>query len=147
VLLVGGSSNWHPNGSWSRWSLCFQVKVDLQLRGTSIGESGGSGGPWSAPCRRTGLIPRVSRCSGVWSPRLSSASGGRCGLRELRAHGQDGSEEADALAALHSASAKTLGQLLGLLRATPRSRVVSRDAGPKVDEAPQARPWEIQARG
>jgi hypothetical protein len=68
-------------------------------------------------------------------------------LRELRAHGQDGSEEADALAALHSASAKTLGQLLGLLRATPRSRVVSRDAGPKVDEAPKSRPWEIQARG
>ena len=68
-------------------------------------------------------------------------------LRELRAQGQDGSEEADALAALHSASAKTLGQLLGLLRATPRSRVVSRDAGPKVEEAPKSRPWEIQARG
>jgi hypothetical protein len=24
---------------------------------------------------------------------------------------------------------------------------VSRDAGPKVDEAPKSRPWEIQARG
>lgn len=68
-------------------------------------------------------------------------------LRELRAQGQDGSEEADALAALHGTSAKALGQLLGLLRATPRSRVVSRDAGPKVEETPQARPWEIQARG
>ena len=63
-------------------------------------------------------------------------------LRELRAQGQDGSEEADGLAALHSA--KTLGQLLGLLRATPRSRVVSRDAGPKVEEAPKSRPWEIK---
>ena len=65
-------------------------------------------------------------------------------LRELRAQGQDGSEEADALATLHSTSAKTLGQLLGLLRATPRSRVVSRDAGPKVEEAPKSRPWEIK---
>jgi hypothetical protein len=68
-------------------------------------------------------------------------------LRELRAQGQDDSEEADALAALHGTSAKALGQLLGLLRATPRSRVVSRAAGPKVEETPQARPWEIQARG
>jgi hypothetical protein len=68
-------------------------------------------------------------------------------LRELRAQGQDGSEEADALAAAHSATAKTVAYLLTQLRATPRSRVVSRDAGPKVEETPQARPWEIQARG
>jgi hypothetical protein len=68
-------------------------------------------------------------------------------LRELRALGQDGSEDATALATLHAATAKTVAYLLGQLRATPRSRVVSRDAGPKVEETPQARPWEIQARG
>jgi hypothetical protein len=32
------------------------------------------------------------------------------------------------------------------LRATPRSRVISRNAGVKVEEAPRARPWEIKAK-
>ena len=69
------------------------------------------------------------------------------GLRLMRAQGQDGSEDATALATLHAATAKAVAYLLGQLRATPRSRIVSRDAGPKVEETPRARPWEIQARG
>jgi hypothetical protein len=68
-------------------------------------------------------------------------------LRELRALDQDSSEDATALATLHAATAKIVAYLLGQLRATPRSRVVSREAGPKIEEAPRARPWEITARG
>jgi hypothetical protein len=67
-------------------------------------------------------------------------------LRELRALDQDSGEDAEALAVLHSASAKAVAYLLGQLRATPRSRVVSRAAGPEVEQAPKFRPWEIKAR-
>jgi hypothetical protein len=66
-------------------------------------------------------------------------------LRELRAKGQDATEAADALAAAHSATAKGVAYLLSQLRATPRSRVVSRAAGPEVEQAPKFRPWEIKA--
>ena len=59
-------------------------------------------------------------------------------LRQLRAQDQDGSEEADALAALHGASAKIVAYLLGQLRATPRSRMVSRAAGPQVEAPPNS---------
>ena len=51
-----------------------------------------------------------------------------------------------ALAALHGVSAKTVAYLLGQLRATPRSRIVSRAAGPEVEHASKFRPWEIKAR-
>jgi hypothetical protein len=64
----------------------------------------------------------------------------------MRAQDQDGGEDADALAALHGVSAKTVAYLLGQLRATPRSRVVSRAAGPQIEQAPKLRPWEIKAR-
>ena len=67
-------------------------------------------------------------------------------LRHLRAQDQDSGEDADAIAALHGASAKTIAYLLSQLRATPRSRIVSRSAGPQFDEAPKSRPWEIRAR-
>ena len=67
-------------------------------------------------------------------------------LRQLRAHDRDGGEDADALAALHGGSAKTVAYLLGQLRATPRSRIVSRAAGPQLEQAPTLRPWEIKAR-
>ena len=67
-------------------------------------------------------------------------------LRQLRAQDRDGGEDADALAAQHGASAKTVAYLLGQLRATPRSRVVSRAAGPQIEQAPKSRPWEIKAR-
>jgi hypothetical protein len=68
-------------------------------------------------------------------------------LRELRALGLDASEEAEALAATHGAACKTAAYLLTQLRATPRSRVVSRGAGPEIESTPKLRPWEIQARG
>lgn len=67
-------------------------------------------------------------------------------LRQLRAQDQDGGEDADALAALHGVSAKTVAYLLGQLRATPRSRIVPRAAGPQFEQAPKLRPWEIKAR-
>ena len=67
-------------------------------------------------------------------------------LRQLRAQDQDGGEDADALAALHGVSAKTIAYLLGQLRATPRSRMVSRAAGPQFEQVPKSRPWEIKAR-
>jgi hypothetical protein len=66
-------------------------------------------------------------------------------LRQLRAQDLDDGEDADALAALHGVTSKTVAYLLGQLRATPRSRVVSRAAGPEVEHAPKFRPWEIKA--
>jgi hypothetical protein len=67
-------------------------------------------------------------------------------LRELRALDADGGEDAIELATLHATTAKSVAYLLGQLRATPRSRVVSRDAGPKVEDAPRFKPWEIRSR-
>jgi hypothetical protein len=67
-------------------------------------------------------------------------------LRQLRAQERDGGEDADALAALHGVSAKTVAYLLSQLRATPRSRMMSRAAGPQFEQSPKARPWEIKAR-
>ena len=67
-------------------------------------------------------------------------------LRQLRAQDRDSGEDANALAALHGVSAKIVADLLGQLRATPRSRMVSRAAGPQVEQAPRSRPWEIKAR-
>jgi hypothetical protein len=67
-------------------------------------------------------------------------------LRELRARGAAGGEEATRLAAMHGNTAKVVTYLLGQLRATPKSRVISRNAGVKVEEAPRARPWEIRSR-
>jgi hypothetical protein len=67
-------------------------------------------------------------------------------LRELRALDADGGEDAIELATMHATTAKSIAYLLGQLRATPRSRVVSRDAGPKVEQTPRFKPWEIKAR-
>jgi hypothetical protein len=67
-------------------------------------------------------------------------------LRELRAAGAAGGEEAIKLATLHGNTAKVVTYLLGTLRATPKSRVISRNAGVKVEEAPKLRPWEIKAK-
>jgi hypothetical protein len=67
-------------------------------------------------------------------------------LRELRALDADGTEDAVALATLHAITAKSVAYLLGQLRATPRSRVVSRDAGPQVEQTPRFKPWEIRSR-
>jgi hypothetical protein len=67
-------------------------------------------------------------------------------LRRLRAQEKDDDENAAALAAMHGVSSKTVAYLLGQLRATPRSRIVSRAAGSQLEQAPKFRPWEIKAR-
>jgi hypothetical protein len=67
-------------------------------------------------------------------------------LREFRARGAGGDEEALKLATMHGNTAKAVAYLLGQLRATPRSRDRSRAAGSKIEDAPRARPWEIKAR-
>src|SRR5215471_13824314 len=58
-------------------------------------------------------------------------------LRQLRAEDRDAGEDAGALAAQHSVAAKTVAYLLTQLRATPRSRTVSRAAGAQLEQAPQ----------
>jgi hypothetical protein len=67
-------------------------------------------------------------------------------LRELRAQKLDGTEDAVELSTAHGVTAKTVAFLLHQLRATPRSRMVSRTAAPQVEQAPKWRPWEIKAR-
>jgi hypothetical protein len=67
-------------------------------------------------------------------------------LRQLRAQQQDDGEEAGALAAQHGVVAKNVAYLLSQLRATPRSRTVSRAAGPQIEQASDSRPWEIRAK-
>jgi hypothetical protein len=67
-------------------------------------------------------------------------------LRQLRVQQQDDGEEAGALAAQHGVVAKNVAYLLSQLRATPRSRVVSRAAGSRLEQAPDSRPWEIKAK-
>ena len=67
-------------------------------------------------------------------------------LRQLRAQQQDDGEEAGALAAQHGVVAKNVAYLLSQLRATPRSRVVPRAAGSRLEQAPDSRPWEIKAK-
>lgn len=66
-------------------------------------------------------------------------------LRQLRADGQDDTEVAAELAAVHGAMAKTVAHLLAQLRATPRSRIVPRTTGSQVEQTPKLRPWEIKA--
>jgi hypothetical protein len=66
-------------------------------------------------------------------------------LRALRARDQDGTEAAAGLVVAHGAVAKTVAHLLGHLRATPRSRMVPRAAGSRLEQAPESRPWEIKA--
>ena len=68
-------------------------------------------------------------------------------LRQLRAQDRDSGEEADALVVEHGVTAKTVAHLLTQLRATPRSRIAARAAGPQVEQTPKLRPWEIRSRG
>ena len=67
-------------------------------------------------------------------------------LRLLRAQEQDGGEEAATLAAQHGVVAKNVAYLLSQLRATARSRTVSRAAGSQMEQAPDSRPWDIRAK-
>jgi hypothetical protein len=143
VLLVGGSSNWHPNGSRSE----VGSFADGGPSASRSRPASSSAGPLVGALPAHWLDPAGQQVLRRLVAQAVICERREVRLRELRAQGQDGSEEADALAAAHSATAKTVAYLLTQLRATPRSRVVSRDAGPKVEETPQARPWEIQARG
>jgi hypothetical protein len=68
-------------------------------------------------------------------------------LRQLRAEDRDAGEDVAKLVAMHGAAAKTIAHLLGQLRATPRSRMVSRAAGPQIARTSSLRPWEIRSRG
>jgi hypothetical protein len=66
-------------------------------------------------------------------------------LRQMRNADLDDTKAARALVVHHAAIAKAVTYLLTALRGTPRSRVVSRDAGPEIEKAPAFRPWETRA--
>ena len=66
-------------------------------------------------------------------------------LRELRAQRLPDDPEIAALSTTHGVAAKVITHLLASLRATPRSRMVSRAAGPKMSEVPRSRPWDTRA--
>jgi hypothetical protein len=66
-------------------------------------------------------------------------------LRELRAQPCANDEAIAALAGTHRDTAKSIAYLLTTLRATPRSRVVSRAAGPQMSEVPHSKPWDTPA--
>jgi hypothetical protein len=73
------------------------------------------------------------------------AAGLETRLRGLRAQRPPDDKEIAMLAGMHGGVAKSVAYLLTTLRATPRSRVVSRAAGPKVTEVPRSKPWDTQA--
>ena len=86
VLLVGGSSNWHPNGSWSQ----VGSFADGGPSASRSRPASSSAGPRSARAaglagrgrRLAGALARSSRPAGApaaWSPRPSLPSGGRRG--------------------------------------------------------------------
>jgi hypothetical protein len=68
-------------------------------------------------------------------------------LRQLRAQNRDAGDDTSKLANQHGAVAKTIAHLLSQLRATPRSRMVSRAAGPQIAKTSSRRPWEIRSGG
>jgi hypothetical protein len=66
-------------------------------------------------------------------------------LRRLRAETPN-HEAVSTLSEEHAERAKAVCHLLTQLRATPRSRVRSRAAGPQLEEVPQTKPWDTRAR-
>ena len=66
-------------------------------------------------------------------------------LRQLRAQQSADDEVIAALAGTHRDTAKSIAYLLATLRATPRSRVVSRAAGPQMSEVPHSKSWDTRA--
>jgi hypothetical protein len=68
-------------------------------------------------------------------------------LRELRRQPNPDLEALGSLAARHAASAKSLSQLLGVLRATPRARMLSRGASRQIAQVARVRPWEASSDG
>jgi hypothetical protein len=65
-------------------------------------------------------------------------------LRQLQA-GSNDDADADGLAIAHAHITKAIAQLLGHLRATPRSRMPSRAAGVDFTRSTSERPWEYRA--
>ena len=68
-------------------------------------------------------------------------------LRGLRRQADPDLEAIATLAAQHAAGAKALAQLLGVLRATPRARMVPRGASRQLAQVPRVRPWEASDDG
>jgi hypothetical protein len=68
-------------------------------------------------------------------------------LREKRRRVDPDLDAIATLAAQHAASAKALAHLLGVLRATPRSRMVPRGAGRQMAQVARVRPWEVSSDG
>jgi hypothetical protein len=68
-------------------------------------------------------------------------------LREKRRRADPDLDAIATLAAQHAASAKALAHLLGVLRATPRSRMVPRGAGRQMAQVARVRPWEVSSDG
>ena len=63
-------------------------------------------------------------------------------LRALRCQPNADDDGFTALAATHAAASKSLANLLGVLRATPRARMVPRGATRQIALVPRVRPWE-----
>ena len=68
-------------------------------------------------------------------------------LREKRRPTDPDLDAIATLAAQHAASAKALAHLLGVLRATPRGRMVPRGAGRQMAQMARVRPWEVSSDG
>jgi hypothetical protein len=69
-------------------------------------------------------------------------------LRNLRGQNLDSPADAEyaATVAAHREASKTAAFLLGTLRATPKSRMASREARGAVEKTPPTRPWLVKAR-
>src|SRR5262245_5229630 len=73
------------------------------------------------------------------------AAGLETRLRALRAQRPPDDDEIAMLAGMHGGVAKSVAYLLTTLRATPRSRIVSRAAGPRISKVPRSKPWDTRA--
>jgi hypothetical protein len=63
-------------------------------------------------------------------------------LRARRAQDPPDADAIGVLTAQHAAASKSFSHLLGVLRATPRARMVPRGASRQLAQVPRVRPWE-----
>ena len=63
-------------------------------------------------------------------------------LRALRAQDPPDADAIGVLMVQHAAASKSFSHLLGVLRATPRARMVPRGASRQLAQVPRVRPWE-----
>ena len=99
----------------------------------------GSASDWLDPAAQQVLVRAVAQ-AGVCESLEAK-------LRELRRQPNPDLEAIGGLAAQHAASAKALVHLLGVLRATPRARMVPRGASRQLAQVPRVRPWEEASDG